>query len=51
MKSFDKSVEIETEEEDNVQKHENNSEASHNITPLLRDSWKPYKGTRANVKG
>ncbi|XP_032427384.1 chloride channel K [Xiphophorus hellerii] len=50
MKSFDKSLEIETEEEDNVQKHENNSEASHNITPLLRDSWKPYKGTRANVK-
>ncbi|PWA32979.1 hypothetical protein CCH79_00016876, partial [Gambusia affinis] len=50
MKSFDKSLEIETEEEDNVQKQENNSEASHNITPLLLDSWKPYKGTRANVK-
>uniref|UniRef100_A0A3P9P0B9 Chloride channel K n=1 Tax=Poecilia reticulata TaxID=8081 RepID=A0A3P9P0B9_POERE len=50
MKSFDKSLEIETEEEGNVQKQENNSEASHNKTPLLLDSWKPYKGTRANVK-
>uniref|UniRef100_A0A3B3TXF5 Chloride channel K n=1 Tax=Poecilia latipinna TaxID=48699 RepID=A0A3B3TXF5_9TELE len=51
MKSFDKSLEIETEEEGNAQKQENNSEASHNVTPLLLDSWKPYKGTRANVKG
>uniref|UniRef100_A0A087YB01 Chloride channel K n=1 Tax=Poecilia formosa TaxID=48698 RepID=A0A087YB01_POEFO len=50
MKSFDKSLEIETEEEGNAQKQENNSEASHNVTPLLLDSWKPYKGTRANVK-
>uniref|UniRef100_A0A3Q2E9B3 Chloride channel K n=1 Tax=Cyprinodon variegatus TaxID=28743 RepID=A0A3Q2E9B3_CYPVA len=37
-------------EEDNIQERENNSEPSHNVTPLLLDSWKPCRGLRANVK-
>ncbi|XP_047244364.1 chloride channel K [Girardinichthys multiradiatus] len=50
MKSFKKSHGIETDEEDNIQKRENNSEASQNMIPLLLDSWKPYRRPRAIVK-
>ncbi|MEQ2220486.1 hypothetical protein ILYODFUR_006015, partial [Ilyodon furcidens] len=50
MKSFKKSHGIETDEEDNIQKQENNSEASQNMIPLLLDSWKPYRRPRAIVK-
>ncbi|XP_015253749.1 PREDICTED: chloride channel protein ClC-Kb-like [Cyprinodon variegatus] len=50
MRNFNKSPGTEAYEEDNIQERENNSEPSHNVTPLLLDSWKPCRGLRANVK-
>ncbi|KAM4738035.1 chloride channel K [Anableps anableps] len=50
MTSVNKSPGIETDGEDNIQKQENNSEPSHNMIPLLLDSWKLHRHPHANVK-
>uniref|UniRef100_A0A3Q3J1J2 Chloride channel protein n=1 Tax=Monopterus albus TaxID=43700 RepID=A0A3Q3J1J2_MONAL len=41
----------EADQENNNAEPENQSETSHNKSPLLPDSWKPYQQSRAFVKG
>ncbi|XP_071331062.1 chloride channel K [Trachinotus anak] len=50
MKSLDKAPGSEIDGESNNQEQENQSEASHNKSPLLSDPWKPYQRPRAIVK-
>ncbi|KAK2851110.1 hypothetical protein Q5P01_007386 [Channa striata] len=51
MKSLDKGAECGTDiENNNNQEGENQSETSHNRSPLLSDPWKPYQRPRAIAK-
>uniref|UniRef100_A0A7N9ARN4 Chloride channel K n=1 Tax=Mastacembelus armatus TaxID=205130 RepID=A0A7N9ARN4_9TELE len=50
MKNLDETPRSERNTENNCQEEENQLETSHNKSPLLSDSWKPYQRPRAIVK-
>ncbi|KAL3063755.1 hypothetical protein OYC64_000149 [Pagothenia borchgrevinki] len=50
MKSLDEAAGIEIIGENNNRERENQSETSHNKSPLLADPWKPWRRSRATIK-